>query len=98
MSRREVADIELPDAQHAFEVFTSVRTGHVVRAVARFLSFEYAAHQRAKAGQEAPAATPVEVEVEAAVEATAKRLAPRFSNTPDARSGFAPTVASVRPA
>jgi acetyl esterase/lipase len=45
VSKAEVAYIELPLAQHAFEVFTSVRTAHVIRAVARFLSFVYAEHQ-----------------------------------------------------
>lgn len=38
-----VAYAELPGAQHAFEVFRSIRTAHAVRAVERFLAF---AHQR----------------------------------------------------
>jgi acetyl esterase/lipase len=36
-----VAYVELPQAQHAFEVFTSVRTAYVVRGVARFLGVVY---------------------------------------------------------
>jgi acetyl esterase/lipase len=55
VSRAEVAYVELPQTQHAFEVFTSVRAAHVVRAVGRFLAFVYGEHQRAKpsAGTEA---------------------------------------------
>ncbi|MCZ7530761.1 MAG: alpha/beta hydrolase [Acidimicrobiia bacterium] len=32
---------ELPGGQHAFDVFWSVRTGHVVAGITRFLLFEY---------------------------------------------------------
>lgn len=32
---------ELPGGQHAFDVFWSVRTGHVVAAISRFLTYEY---------------------------------------------------------
>ncbi|MFT3770573.1 MAG: alpha/beta hydrolase [Minicystis sp.] len=46
-SHEPVAYAELPGAQHAFEVFTSTRTGHVVRGVARFLAFVYATHAAA---------------------------------------------------
>ena len=46
-SRAPVAFAELPDAQHAFEVFASLRTRHVVRGVARFLAFAYSQHRRA---------------------------------------------------
>jgi acetyl esterase/lipase len=59
VSRAPVAYIELPLAQHAFEVFTSVRTAHVIRAVARFLSFTYAEHRRAHAGATPLPAAPV---------------------------------------
>ncbi len=72
VSRAAVGYIELPQAQHAFEVFTSVRAAHVIRAVARFLSFLYAEHQRARAGDEAGEAAPVEAAREAAVPATAE--------------------------
>lgn len=42
VSRAPVAYAEIPGAQHAFEVFASARTGHVVRGVARFLSYVHA--------------------------------------------------------
>jgi acetyl esterase/lipase len=44
-SRAPVAYLELPQAQHAFEVFSSARTAHVVRGVARFLAYVYSAHR-----------------------------------------------------
>jgi acetyl esterase/lipase len=47
-SREPVAYVELPQAQHAFEVFGSVRTAHVVRGVARFLSYVHAEHRVAR--------------------------------------------------
>jgi acetyl esterase/lipase len=37
---------EIPGAQHAFEIFHSLRTTHVVRAVDRFLSFVYSDYLR----------------------------------------------------
>jgi len=40
-SRRRVAYAEVPYAQHAFEVFHSLRTRHAVDAVGRFLDFVY---------------------------------------------------------
>jgi acetyl esterase/lipase len=43
-SRQPVAYAELPGAQHAFEVFASARTGHVVRGVARFLAWVHAGY------------------------------------------------------
>jgi len=42
-----VGYIELPQAQHAFEVFSSVRTAYVIRGAARFLAFVYGEHVRA---------------------------------------------------
>ncbi len=39
--RPPVAYAELPGAQHAFEVFRSVRGTHAIRAVARFLEVVY---------------------------------------------------------
>ncbi len=42
VSRRTVVYAELPGAQHAFDVFTSVRTAHVVRAVGRYLAWHHA--------------------------------------------------------
>ena len=40
-SRRSVVYAELPGAQHAYDVFSSVRCGHVVRAVDRFLHWHW---------------------------------------------------------
>jgi acetyl esterase/lipase len=40
-SRSAVGYVELPAAQHAFEVFHSPRTSHVIRAVDRFLASVY---------------------------------------------------------
>ncbi len=45
-SRAPVAYVELPQAQHAFEVFSSVRTAYVLRGVERFLAFVYDEHLR----------------------------------------------------
>jgi acetyl esterase/lipase len=49
-SRAPVAYAELPVAQHAFELFHSLRTRHVVDAVGRFLRFVHAEH-RARGGR-----------------------------------------------
>jgi dipeptidyl aminopeptidase/acylaminoacyl peptidase len=38
VSKSPVAYAEIPGAQHAFEIFHSVRTTHVVRGVDRFLT------------------------------------------------------------
>jgi acetyl esterase/lipase len=38
---------EIPGAQHAFEIFHSLRTSHVVRAVDRFLSWVHSSYLRA---------------------------------------------------
>ncbi|MBW2371404.1 MAG: alpha/beta hydrolase [Deltaproteobacteria bacterium] len=43
-SKQPVAYAELPTAQHAFEVFHSLRTRHVVEGVERFLTFLWARH------------------------------------------------------
>jgi acetyl esterase/lipase len=49
VSRAPSAYVEVPGAQHAFEVFPSVRTAHVVDGVARFLEGVRAAHATAQA-------------------------------------------------
>jgi acetyl esterase/lipase len=54
VSKREVAYAELPGTQHAFDVFPSIRSAHVVRGVDRFLRWTYdqavhAAEERASA-------------------------------------------------
>jgi acetyl esterase/lipase len=43
-SREPVAYAELPGAQHAFEIFHSLRTRHVVRGVDRFLAAVYSSY------------------------------------------------------
>jgi acetyl esterase/lipase len=45
VSREPVLYAELPGASHAFEVFHSVRTEHVVNGVERFLAWLHSAHQ-----------------------------------------------------
>jgi acetyl esterase/lipase len=40
-SHRPVVYAELPGAQHAFDVFPSIRTAHVIRAVERFADYVY---------------------------------------------------------
>ena len=45
VSKRSVVYAELPGAQHAYDVFSSVRCGHVVRAVDRFLHWHRNNHQ-----------------------------------------------------
>jgi acetyl esterase/lipase len=44
-SREPVLYAEVPGASHAFEIFHSVRTGHVVNGVERFLAWLYSAYQ-----------------------------------------------------
>jgi len=46
VSREPTVYAEIPGAQHAFEIFHSLRTTHVVRAVDRFLSFVYSDYLR----------------------------------------------------
>ena len=41
VSRNPVVFAEMPGAQHAFDVFPSIRTAHVVRAVERFADYVY---------------------------------------------------------
>jgi acetyl esterase/lipase len=48
-SRSAVGYVELPAAQHAFEVFHSPRTSHVVQAVDRFLASVYSQYLDARA-------------------------------------------------
>jgi acetyl esterase/lipase len=44
VSGSPVVYAELPGAQHAFDIFPSLRTGHVIRAVERFLDYIYSGH------------------------------------------------------
>jgi len=48
-SRAPVVYAEIPGAQHAFEVFHSLRTEHVVRGVERFLAWVYSEYTAARA-------------------------------------------------
>lgn len=47
-SRSPVVFAEIPGAQHAFEIFHSLRTTYVVRSVERFLAFVYSDYLRAR--------------------------------------------------
>lgn len=49
VSKSPVAYAELPGAQHAFEVFHSLRTRHVVRGVDRFLTAIHSGYQSGRA-------------------------------------------------
>ena len=52
VSKQPVCYAEIPHAQHAFELFHSLRTAHVVRAVDRFLTWTWARWQADTAGIE----------------------------------------------
>jgi len=41
VSKRTVVYAELPGAQHAFDVFPSIRSAHVVRAIDRYLHWHW---------------------------------------------------------
>ena len=59
VSRAPVAYAEIHGAQHAFEVFHSLRTRHIVGGVARFLGFVYSHHLRSRIDAEHPTAEKV---------------------------------------
>ena len=45
---------ELPGAQHAFDIFPSVRTAHIIRAIERYVDYMYTRYrhgQRAERGE-----------------------------------------------
>ena len=46
ISKRTVVYAELPGAQHAFDVFPSIRSAHVVRAIDRYLHWHWNAYRR----------------------------------------------------
>lgn len=45
-SKRTVVYAELPGAQHAFDVFPSIRSAHVVRAIDRYLHWHWNGYRR----------------------------------------------------
>lgn len=57
-SRNTVAYAEIPGAQHAFELFPSVRSQLVRNAIERFLAVASSEHRRASAGSPAQPADP----------------------------------------
>jgi acetyl esterase/lipase len=54
VSKCPVAYAELPGTQHAFDVFPSIRSAHVVRGVDRFLRWNYAQWQDARRSRHQP--------------------------------------------
>jgi acetyl esterase/lipase len=50
VSDSPVAYAELPGAQHAFDVFPSIRTGHQIRAIERFLDYVWSTEARGRRG------------------------------------------------
>ncbi len=52
VSRQPVVYAELPHAQHAFDIFHSVRCAHAIDAVAQFLERIRAAHEQSKTAPE----------------------------------------------
>ncbi|WP_244927806.1 alpha/beta hydrolase [Nocardioides sp. W7] len=49
VSKRTVVYAELPGAQHAFDVFPSIRSSHVVRAIDRYLHWHWNGYRRERA-------------------------------------------------
>ena len=54
VSRQPVAYAELPGTQHAFDVFPSIRSAHVVRAIERFLDYVWSARAVTAKQEERP--------------------------------------------
>ena len=55
VSKRSVVYAELPGAQHDFDVFPSIRSAHVVRAIDRYLHWHWNLYRRERAGTPEPA-------------------------------------------
>lgn len=53
VSRRTVLYAELPGAQHAFDVFPSIRSSHIVRAIDRFLHWHWNGYRRERSAASA---------------------------------------------
>lgn len=84
-SRAGVVYFELPGAQHAFEVFPSVRTRHVVDGVARFLEAARATAARSATDSPAPVTSSLPAGTPALpIPGTTTPTAPS-SRTPDPR-------------
>ena len=49
VSKRSVVYAELPGAQHAFDIFPSIRSAHIVRAIDRYLHWHWNLHRRERA-------------------------------------------------
>ena len=49
VSKRTVVYAELPGAQHAFDVFPSIRSSHIVRAIDRYLHWHWNQYRRERA-------------------------------------------------
>ncbi|GAB3765924.1 acetyl esterase/lipase [Nocardioides ginsengisegetis] len=54
VSKRTVVYAELPGAQHAFDIFPSIRSAHMVRAIDRYLHWHWNIYRREQAGSPAP--------------------------------------------
>jgi len=54
VSGATVVYAELPGAQHAFDVFPSIRSAHVVRAIDRYLHWHWNGWRREREGADAP--------------------------------------------
>ena len=46
VSKRTVVYAELPGAQHAFDIFPSIRSAHIVRAIDRYLHWHWNQYRR----------------------------------------------------
>ena len=55
VSRQPVVYAEIPGAQHAFDLFPSLRCQHVIHGIARFLSVIYSAYLVQRQAEERPA-------------------------------------------
>jgi hypothetical protein len=54
VSKRSVVYAELPGAQHAFDVFPSIRSAHIVRAIDRYLHWHWNQYRAARVPGPAP--------------------------------------------
>jgi len=51
VSKRSVVYAELPGAQHAFDIFPSIRSAHIVRAIDRYLHWHWNLYRRERQGE-----------------------------------------------